>query len=156
MPRSTNVETNWLDNAISTFFPVWGVKRIAARYAGNMLTMSGGYKGAKKRRPHEKWLPGGGSADEDLLVDLPDLRERSRDLNRNNGIASGATDTVVTNVVGSGIKPQSQVNAERLGISRDEALEVQQQMETAWARWKIDTPGHARGPNGLQLQMKLA
>ena len=57
-----NVEPNWLDNAISTFSAVWGVKRIAARYIGNMLTVSEGYTGAKKRRPYEKellrvWLP---------------------------------------------------------------------------------------------------
>lgn len=145
MPRSTSVkraphvQPNKLDSAIASLFPKWGYRRMAARYAGNMLmNLSGGYKGASNRRPYDKWLPGSGSADEDLLGDLADLRERSRDLNRNNGIATGALDTVVTNVVGSGLKPQSQVNAERLGLDPDQALELQQRMETAWTRWKIN------------------
>lgn len=130
-----SIKSNWLDNAIGAIAPAWGFKRRAARYAMEVLS---GYKGASKKRPHDKWIPGGGSADEDILSDLADLRERSRDLNRNNGIAAGATGTVVTNVVGSGIKPQSQISAETLGISTDKALELQHQIETAWTRWKIN------------------
>lgn len=95
-----------------------------------------GYKGAKKNRPKENWVPGSGPADEEILFDLSDLRDRSRDLNRNNEIAAGATDTLVSQVVGSGIKPQRQVNAERLGIKPDHALEIQRQLESAWAAWK--------------------
>lgn len=136
MARSVEVKANWLDKTINNFFPVWGAKRMAARYAHSVLNM-GGYRGASKKRPYENWVPGGGSADQDLLQDLPRLRERSRDLIRNNGVAAGAVNTEVTNVVGSGIKPQSSLNAKHLGIDRDRAIELQDQMETAWARWKI-------------------
>ena len=140
MPRSARqvrqeLKDNWLERAISTFSPTWGFKRKSARFASEFM-LSGGYRGAKKNRPHDQWLPGGGSADEDLLLDLPDLRERSRDLNRNDGIAAGATDTVVTNVVGSGIMPQSQISAERLNIATEKAVEIQSQVELAWSRWK--------------------
>lgn len=133
MPRSTS-KGNRLDRAIGFFFPGWGFKRKAARFAGEF--MLSGYRGGKTRRPRDKWIPGGGSADEDILLDLPTLRERSRDLNRNEAVAAGATDTVVTNVVGSGIMPQSQINAERLGIEPDKALELQQQAELSWLKWK--------------------
>ena len=43
-----------------------------------------------------------GSADADLLPALPELRNRSRDLARNNPLAGGAINTVVTNVIGTG------------------------------------------------------
>lgn len=131
-------EFNWLDNKINSIFPVWGAKRTAARYAMQFLNYNGGYDGAKKNRPHENWIPGGGSADQDLLTDLPDLRERSRDLIRNNGIATGAINTEVANIVGSGILPQSALNADRLGITQDRANAIQNQMEIAYERWKIN------------------
>lgn len=135
--RTKPPKLNWLDKTINNIFPVWGAKRMAARYMGQMFN-SGGYRGAKKTRPYENWVPGGGSADEDLLNDLPDLRERSRDLVRNNGVAAGAINTQVTNVVGSGITPQSQLNAKKLGLEQDRAIELQDQMETIWTKWKIN------------------
>jgi len=148
MPRSksrSKAQDNWLEKTIKYVSPTWGYKREAARFASEYAFS--GYSGAKKTRPYDRWLPGGGSADQDILSDLPSLRQRSRDMNRNNSIASGATNTVVTNTVGSGIKPQSQINAERLGIDPDHALELQRQAERAWSKWKI----HADSTNRLDF-----
>ena len=125
---------NFIERTIRFVSPTWAYKRSMARFATDF--MMSGYKGARKRRPNDTWLPGVGSADSDILNDLPTLRARSRDLNRNEGIASGATDTVVNNVVGSGIMPQSQINAERLKIDPEKATELQTQAELAWLRWK--------------------
>jgi len=54
------------------------------------------------------------SADQDILLDLPTLRERSRDLIRNVPIATGEIETVIQNVGGSGLQLQSRPNIERL------------------------------------------
>jgi len=124
-----------LERAIRIVSPRWAFKREMARFGMNFMA-SGGYRGARSGRHHDQWFPGGGSADQDLLNDLPTLRNRSRDLNRNDGIAAGATNAVVANVVGSGIMPQSQLNADRLGISQDEVVDLQNQAEIAWSNWK--------------------
>jgi lambda family phage portal protein len=66
---------------------------------------------------------------------LQRLREYTRDLNRNDPIAAGATDTLGINIVGRGLQPQSQLRAERLGISKDRARELQRQAESIWEIW---------------------
>ncbi len=112
-----------LDSLIGIFAPAWELRRRLARHANEFAVkkfgLRGGYAGASKDRLRTSWLPGGGSADEDLLPDLPDLRERSRDLVRNDGTAAGIVTTMTSNVVGTGIIPQSNVDMESLGI--DEA-----------------------------------
>ncbi|MFA4904465.1 MAG: phage portal protein [Desulfobaccales bacterium] len=67
---------------------------------------------------------------------LQRLREYSRDLNRNDPIAAGATDTLVTNIVGRGLRPQSKLRPEMLGISKEKARELQRQAELIWETWK--------------------
>jgi len=129
-----------LDSVIGILFPAWEFKRRMARaandYARKMFASSGGYKGASKDRLRSSWLPGGGSADEDLLPDLPDLRERSRDLERNDDIASGVVATMASNIVGTGIVPQSNIDWERLGISEDQAEKLENEQELIWDKWE--------------------
>ena len=79
-----------------------------------------GYLGGQKRRPTSNWAPGGGSADEDILTDLPTLRDRCRDLARNNALAAGAVETYVDNVVGSGMELQSRIDWRILGWAEDD------------------------------------
>ncbi len=67
------------------------------------------------------WLPGIGSADQDTLGDLPALRARTRDLERNAPLATGALLTRLDNVVGSGLHPTPQIDREYLGLSEEEA-----------------------------------
>lgn len=121
-----------IDNALAIVAPAAAFKRIAYRKAANTLSS---YRGASKDRTRENWLPGNGSADSDILPELSDLRERSRDLNRNDPTASGITNTVVTNVIGTGIRPQSRIDKKSLNISDDEAREFQKVSERVWERW---------------------
>ena len=57
-----------------------------------------------------------GSADNVTLPDLPELRQRSRDLLRNAPLACGAVNTVFSNVVGTGLKVQSHLDRDVLKI----------------------------------------
>lgn len=93
------------------------------------------YKGASRDRLRSSWIPGGGSADADLLPELKDIRERSRDLNRNDAHASGITSTMTTNVVGTGIRPQSRIDKEQLNIDDDAANKFQKDAEHVWKMW---------------------
>lgn len=82
----------------------------------------GGYKGGRRdRRATRNYRPKVESADAAILPDLPDLRQRSRDLARNMPLAAGALATTVTNVVGDGLEVLPHVNAEFLGLTREQA-----------------------------------
>ncbi|MCX5712118.1 MAG: phage portal protein [Candidatus Omnitrophica bacterium] len=124
-----------LDTVIGVFSPAREYRRKAFRFV-NKIALRGGYTGAKTTRLNENWFTGGGSADEDLLPDIQDLRERSRDLNRNDGIAAGVTGTMVTNVIGSGIQPQSYVDSKGLGLTPEVTEEFQNKVERIWERWE--------------------
>jgi lambda family phage portal protein len=96
---------NVLDRAIGWFAPVAGVKRLAAR---QMMALNGGYSsGDRDRRAFRGWKISGGSADAEIMPSLDKIRSDSRDLVRNAPLATGAINTVVTNVVGSGLRPQA-------------------------------------------------
>ncbi|MCK5057095.1 MAG: phage portal protein [Candidatus Aminicenantes bacterium] len=122
-----------IDRAIGIFSPQAESKRRYFRHISK--SMFGSYRGAKSDRFRSSWGPGGGSADQDLLTDLPKLRERSRDLIRNDAIASGGVETIITNIIGSGIKPQSRVDKEVLKINEDFASQLQKQLEKIWTAW---------------------
>lgn len=118
---------------VNYFDPVRGAERYRARL---IMALAGGYTGARRdRRATQEWLTRGGSADADLLPDLPTLRDRSRDLGRNAPLAAGAVATVVTNVVGTGLEPQSMIDRDFIGLSDDVADEWQRQAEREWWLW---------------------
>ena len=83
------VQPNLLDKVISYVAPVRAARRLRSRMA---MAMVGGYHGgSKSRRSLTDWNTTlSGSADSDLIPNLPSLRDRSRDLIRNSPIASGA------------------------------------------------------------------
>lgn len=122
---------------------------------------AGGYTGARSdRRALQEWNPLPASPDSDSIGDLPTLRGRSRDLARNAPLASGAISTVITNAVGTGLKPQPRVDtdylAERVGITEEQA----DAFERGAARlWRYHSGGRFFDVAGLdtheQLQAKV-
>lgn len=78
------------------------------------------------------WMPFGGSADTDILYDLPRLRPRSRDLVRNAPVATGIIGCNVDYVVGTGLSAQPSPNASVLGISDTQAKAWAEQTTQEW------------------------
>lgn len=127
------VAPNLVDRVISYFDPTRGRARLQAR-AQMAITTS--YIGAdRSRRSMRNWWTTSRSADDDLLPDLPLLRERSRDLLRNTPIAVGAVNSTVTNVVGTGLMMQPAIDAEFLGLSEEEANEWQKRTAREFRLW---------------------
>lgn len=94
---------------------------------------AGGYRGGRKdRRPLRNWRPKGGDANADTLLDLPDLRARSRDLERTAPIATGAIATATTNVIGDGLQLQASIDAKVLGLTPDQADAYEREQEREW------------------------
>lgn len=121
-----------LDQAITAVSPRWAMRRMQERTAMQMLSA---YRGATHDRLRKHWVPGGGSADDDLLPDLPALRERSRDLNRNDAFGSAITNTVVANTVGTGIRPQPSMDLEATGMSEAQGQAFERAALKVWRQW---------------------
>jgi len=121
---------NFLDRAIGFFSPVQQARRLKARIAVEMLNA---YAGASKvKRSLKKWLTLTQDADADILVDLPTLRDRSRDLVRNNPLAAGAIKTKLTHVVGTGLRLQARIDRTILNLTEDQADVWEAQVQREW------------------------
>lgn len=125
-----------IETLISRVSPRLALSMVQARASLSAYTGTGGYKGGKRnRRATKNYLPGGGSADADLLPDLDDLRARSRDLARNLPIATGAVATKKTHVIGDGLVLNAQCRRKVLGISEAAAREFNMRAESEFALW---------------------
>lgn len=114
----------------------------AGRLLGSALTLlrptAYGYSrhgASRTRKALLGWISKAGSPDEDITENLPILRERSRDLYMGTPLATGALETLATNVVGSGLRLNVQVDAEALGLSEDEAEEWGRRVEREFSLW---------------------
>ena len=128
------VKLNLLDRAIAYASPQLALKRYTAR-AAMAVSGIGGYSGGQYSDRLTTWQPGGGDADTNIVHDLREIRNRSRDLIRNNPIATGAIETSVTNIVGTGLSMQSQIDSEFLGLDEDAAEEWQSNTEREYRLW---------------------
>jgi lambda family phage portal protein len=82
-----------------------------------------------------RWVPQQDSADSALLPEQPLIRARTRDLVRNHGIAEGAIQTLVDNIIGSGLRLKSRPARKALGWSEEQAEEWSNQVEMLWCTW---------------------
>jgi lambda family phage portal protein len=144
VPRETGLPAalrtlrpNLVDRAISYFDPVKGLERYRAR--AMQLTAESYIGASKSRRSMAGWLTRPKSADGDTLLELPELRTRSRDLERNAPIATGALNTVRTKVVGTGLALQSRVHRDVLGLGEEEASAWQRRTEMEFCLWAEST-----------------
>jgi len=128
---------NLLDKAIAAVAPRYALKRLQSRFA---LALAGGYTGASYGRPGlAGWSPRASDAETDTNIDLPVLRARTRDLARNAPLASGAINTMVTNVVGTGLSLQPQPDGKRLGMDEEETKEWVESTLNEYKLWAEST-----------------
>jgi len=127
---------NPVDRLVGWIDPVRAVKRLRARAALSYIDQTTGYvTGGSPRRSVRGWNPFARSADEDALQALPDSRASSRDLFMNTAVASAALRRIRTNVVGSGLTLQAQLDRETLGLSDEQAEAVERVIEREWRMW---------------------
>jgi lambda family phage portal protein len=144
--KPVKVEENTLDRAIRWLAPAYGLKRFRAR---TYAAIAGGYNGGRRdRNATKQWVPRGNDPDTDIIADLPDLRGRSRDLNRNNAVAASATNTKVVNVVGAGLQLHANIDAALLNMTEDEADAWEANAQRWFRLW-------ANNPNECDLARTL-
>jgi lambda family phage portal protein len=106
------------------------------------------YAGAQWGRTVTDWVAASTSADSELYTSLRTLRNRSRQLVRDNEYAGNAVDRIIpNNVVGQGIGFQAQV-MQRRGGQLDTA--INDKIEKAWARWQRADTCHTAGRLSFQ------
>ena len=136
MTESAKVKNNLVDRVINYFDPIRGAHRQRAR---SFMALTGAYTGALlARRTLGSWATIPQDADSALLPDLQVLRERSRDLVRNNPLGTGALNTAVTNVVGTGLKLQARPDREILNMADEEADQWEANVEREFRMWSTN------------------
>lgn len=126
------------------------------------------YEGATKSRRTIGWQTSGKSANSEVYRAGHTLRDRSRDLVRNNPLASRAIDALVTAIVGIGIKPRNTdprlallwdewipnaVNGAPMGGYAMQALLVRGWLESGGSLM-LRRPRHAGGGMRLPIQIQ--
>lgn len=125
-----------IDRVIGELAPERALRRAQARLALSAVTRGYDAGTATRSLGRDDWGLGGvASADALLLGALPVMRERMRELNRNDAIAAAITRAFVDNIVGTGLTPQSSVDYEALGITEDDATAWADAVEAVFRRW---------------------
>jgi len=131
--KQTEFKLNVVDKMIGYFNPQKGVDRAVARH--KMFHAGTAFRGADRSLLPGKFRRSGRTANEDLQGSLVELRKRSRDLHRNNALAVSARETMLTDVLGSGLKLESNIDHEFLNITRDEAQKKQADFQRRFHNW---------------------
>ncbi|MBU0994110.1 MAG: phage portal protein [Proteobacteria bacterium] len=85
--------------------------------------LTGTFEGAGTGRRLNTWGMSTSGPNASIFGSLSTLRSRSRELTRNNPLASGAIDSFVSNLIGSGISPRWQLDD----------IELKKQIQELWA-----------------------
>jgi lambda family phage portal protein len=84
-----------------------------------MAILARAYEGAKVGRRTEGWIAAGTGANAEIAPAIARLRDRSRDLVRNNPYAAKAVTALVSNLVGTGLQPRAAAATPELAAEAD-------------------------------------
>ncbi len=146
-----------LDTLIATLSPRWALRRAQQRAA--LFEVQARYEGARRSRRTQGWRADGTGPQAEVEGALVELRNRARDLVRNNAWAAAGLDLSVAYQVGYGITPRSRTG------DADLDRQVNAEFE-AWAKGcdiggRLDFAGlmaqvaRARAQDGEALTLKL-
>lgn len=110
------------------------------------------YAGAQFGPTTADWHATGTSADSEIYTSLRPLRNRSRQLIRDNEYAKNSKRIVVNNVIGTGIGMESHV-LQRDGITLNE--KVNTLIEKEWKRWQRKAFCHTAGRLSLRAMQRF-
>ncbi|MCH5195935.1 MAG: phage portal protein [Oscillospiraceae bacterium] len=127
---------NLIDKVVSVFSPEKALKRVGARKRLDIINSGySNYGASHTKKSLLGWLYHGGSANEDIHENLSTLRQRSRDLYAGVPLATSAIKTMRTNVVGTGLVLKSQIDYEYLGLTEEQAEQLENDIEREFALW---------------------
>lgn len=117
---------------LSALFPGWALRREAARARLELMQKARSYSAGNADRL-SGWRPRAQETiNQKARRDLETTRAQARELYRHNPWAHGTVNSIVANLVGCGIKPQSRVIMPRLFAPLES---FNDKADAAWARW---------------------
>ena len=125
-----------------TLFPTWAKRRAESRLEMEFLAKLRTYAAAETGRLVDDWTPSSTSADAEILNDLEGMRNRSRQLIRDDPHASAAVNIRVAHVIGETVRIQPTAEADLeptppvlkgLKLLENQATTANQQAEWAWS-----------------------
>jgi len=130
------------------------VKILSRVFVGQKALKKRMYQGAKYDRLNANWVTASTSQDSETLTSLRILRDRSRQLIRDNEYAAAMVRLVQQNVVGpSGIKLQMQIKLKNGKLNEN----LNAAVESEWERWcekqSLHTAGQLNMPALLRVGM---
>lgn len=148
---------NVIDKAIAYLAPQKALSREVARRKLEILNSGYGEHGASTtKKSMIGWISRGASAKEDIEDNLYLLRTRSRDLYMGTPLATGALKTTRTNVVGSGLKLNAQIDYEYLGLTEEQADDWETKTEREFSLWADSLHCDAQRMNNFYELQQLA
>ncbi|MEO5355426.1 MAG: phage portal protein, partial [Magnetococcus sp. XQGC-1] len=104
--------TTWFDSLVGWIAPEAAMRRARARYA--LQALQRGYDGAKTGRLTSGWTTAGTDANAEIAMAAVRLRDRARDLVRNNPYAAKAVMTHASSMIGAGIRPRPKAKTKKM------------------------------------------
>lgn len=141
-------QLNIWQRAMLAVAPTWTVRRMVARHAAEQF-MGRSYQAAGGGRRAEGWRGGSSGANAEARNALIKLRNRSRELVRNNPYARRVVDVIPANVVGTGIQARPDVQGQQ----------PYRRIKQAWTQWAETMAcdwGERTDFYGLQAQVMRA
>lgn len=123
-----------------------GQKKTKNKTPQKRKTYARAYEGASKSKRLSRWLAPSTSANSETQMGLVTLRDRARDLRRNNPYARRGIEAITSNVVGHGIQTQFRDNSDVDNLLPSETVE---NLELSWKNWAETTAIDFDGRNNI-------
>lgn len=132
------------DRALAAIAPTYAARRMAGRISFGNLTRA--YSATSQGRLTGGWRAPSTAADTEVSAAGGILRDRMRDLVRNNPLAAKAIQVLVSSSVGYGIRPRARTGNRALN----------KKVDALWARWsrECDADGHTNWEGVLGLAVR--
>ncbi len=147
-PELAVIRSTWFDKTIEFFSPKAGLRRKRAKIFNAYLKRK--YEGADAGRRTSGWNTNNQSANAEIATGLPRVRDRARDLVRNNPYAARGVQVISNNVVGRGIKTHIKVDDNSKTSLRERTL------NNVWRTWAETTACDYEGINTLAGLQRMA
>lgn len=135
-----------IDRAINAVAPVWGAKRMRAR--AQIETLAGVHEATKQSRSR-KIARDGGNGNAITAQDAATLRNQARHLERDLDLARGVLNTLVQNIVGTGIDVEPAPRLPGQPINEELAQQLDQLFVDWWERPEVTFRHDAGGMQRL-------
>lgn len=129
------IRLNLIDRVLRYVDPRSAFDRVRYRSALGNMEEHGYITSGSSRRSMRAWNPSATTADADTLPKIDRMRADSRDLYMTTPLATGALRRLRTNAIGFGLRLQSRVDRELLGLSNKEADVWERRTEREFLTW---------------------